>query len=335
MGKPKAPKPPDPAKTAAAQTGTNVTTALANAQLGNTNLVTPDGSRTFSTDPGQTQTFTDPSSGAVYEVPRYTQTDTLSPEQQAIKDQQDQASLGLSTLANDQTQFLQGYLDTPFDGSNEATEARLFELGSKRLDPVLARQDEDLRTRLANQGIKVGSEAYDRELELQNQSRNDAYNQLLLTGHGQAFAEGQAQRNQPINEITALLSGGQVSQPNFQSPNQPSIPTVDFAGLVNENYNQRLGIYNQQSAARQNLLGGLFGAGAAILSDERVKKDKKKVGQLKGHNLYEYRYKGEDKLAPKSIGVMAQEAEKKAPGAVTKGGDGYKRVNYSRLFGAG
>ena len=88
-------------------------------------------------------------------------------------------------------------MDKPFDGSNEATEARLMELGRKRLDPALAQQDEALRTRLANQGLKVGSEGYRREMERQDQSRNDAYNSLLLQGRGQAFQEAQAVASVP------------------------------------------------------------------------------------------------------------------------------------------
>lgn len=296
----------------------------------NPSEITPDG-RTEVKQTG-TQNWYDPYTGQNYAIPTFTRTTSLSPEQQAIKNQQDQASLGLSTLGNRQTQFLQDYMSKPFDGSNEATEARLMELGRKRLDPVLEQQDEALRTRLANQGIKVGSAAYDREMNNQNQSRNDAYNQLLLTGRSQAFQEAQAQRNQPINEITALLSGGQVSQPNFMGANMPTIPTTDVAGLINENYNQKLGAYNQQMAARQGLMGGLFGLGSSMImaSDKRVKKDVKPIGKL-----YEYRYKGEGDDAPKRVGVMAQEVEKSRPETVMTGRDGVKRVNYGRLFGIG
>ena len=43
MSKPDAPTPPDPQATAQAQTGTNVSTAVANAYLGHVNQVTPDG----------------------------------------------------------------------------------------------------------------------------------------------------------------------------------------------------------------------------------------------------------------------------------------------------
>lgn len=260
--KPDSPEPPDPQDTSAAQTGTSVATAIANSQLNNVNQVGPDGNLTFSNSGDYT--FTDPFTNETYTIPKTTATTTLSPEQQAIKTQQDQASLGLSTLANTQTGFLQDYMGTPFDGSNEATEARLFELGRKRLDPMLADRRSSLVTQLSNQGIK-GGEAYDRALEADTQGANDAYNQLLLGGHGQAFSEGQALRNQPINEITALMSGGQVSQPQFGNFNQGSIPTTDNAGLINNNFSQRMGIYGNEMDQWNSTVGGLFGLGGNIL----------------------------------------------------------------------
>jgi hypothetical protein len=282
------------------------------------------------------QEWNDPYTGKTYKIPTFTRETTLSAQQQAIKNQQDQASLGLSTLANKQTNFLQNYMDKPFDGSNEAVEARLMELGRKRLDPLMAQQDEDLRTRLANQGIKAGSAAYDREMGLQNQSRADAYNQLLLQGRGQAFSEAQATRNQPINEITALMSGGQVSQPNFMGANMPTIPTTDVAGLINENYNQRLAAWQQKQAMMGNIIGGLFGLGGNLIkaSDERLKEDIEPVGELKGHKLYEYSYKA-DPTKTKHVGVMAQEVERKRPDAVLKDKKGYRAVDYGKLFAAG
>lgn len=335
MGKPKAPKPADPKETSSASTATNVGTAIANAWMGNVNENTPDG-RTTVTQSG-TKTWNDPYTGKSYEIPTFTRDTTLSGAQQAIKDQQDKASLGLSTLANKQTGFLQDYMSKPFDGSNDATEARLIELGRKRLDPMLQQQEEAARTRLSNQGFAEGSEGWNRAMQRQTEGRNDAYNQLLLTGHGQAFQEAQAARNQPINEITALMSGGQVSQPQFQGANMPKIPTTDVAGLINENYNQKMGIYNSQMAQRQGIMGGLFGLGSSLImaSDRRVKKDVKKVGKLMGHNLYEYQYKGKFDDGKRHVGVMAQEAERKQPDAVLTGSDGVKRVDYGRLFELG
>lgn len=263
MSKPKAPKPPSPESTSAAATGTSVATAIANAQLNNVNQVGPDGSLTFTQN--GSYTWTDPFTNQTYTIPKTTATTTLSPEQQAIADQQNRANLNLSTTGADQSAFLQDYLGTPWDGSNEATENRLNELALKRLNPQLDRRRAALETQLSNQGIKLGSAAYKTAMEQNSQADNDALNQLLLSGRGQAFSEGQATRNQPINEITALLSGGQVSQPTFGNYNQGSIPTTDNAGLINTNYAQRQNNYQQQMSQWNSTVGGLFGLGSAFV----------------------------------------------------------------------
>ena len=329
MGKSSAPKPPDPAKTAAAQTGTNVTTALANTQLGNVNQITPYGNLTY----GQSGTtaFTDPTSGATYDIPQYTATQTFTPEQQQLYDTGMGTQQNLANLAQDQSGFLQDYMSKPFDGSFDATEARLMDLGRKRLDPVFDERKQAMEQDLANKGIALGSKAYDTSMRQFNEGQNDAYNQLVLQGNQQAFSQGQATRNQPINEITALMSGSQVSQPNYAQTNQAQMPTVDYAGLVNQGYQNQLGAYNQQQTQKNELMGGLFGLGAAgiMASDRRVKEDIKKVGTVKGRNLYEYKYKGHD---GKHFGLMAQEVEQDRPDAVINTSSGLKLVDYGKAL---
>lgn len=335
MGKPSAPKAPDPQKTAAAQTGTNVSTALANAALGNVNQIGPDGSVTYSTKGGQW--IEDPTSKARYFVPQYVQKTSLTPQQQAIKNQNDKASLNLARIGNNQSSFLNDYLSKPVNLNNEAVEARLMELGRRRLDPVLADRNEDLRSRLSNQGIKAGSDAYGRELRTFDQGANDAYTSLLLNGREQAVQEALTSRNQPINEIIGLMSGTQVGTPQFGAgTNQPQIPTVDYAGLVQSNYQNEMAGYQNSQRQAGGILGGLFGLGNAFImkSDRRAKKDIKKVGRLMGHNLYEYQYRDQRDGAGKQIGVMAQEAEKKRPDAVVER-DGVKHVDYGKLFQMG
>jgi hypothetical protein len=335
VGKPKAPTPPSPKETGAAQTATNITTALANAQLGNVNQYGPDGSETYSTSGGQN--FTDPTTGASYFIPQYNKTTTLSPQQQAIKNQNDAASLNLSSLGNTLSGKLGNQLTDNFKLGNEATEARLMELGRARLDPAIAQRDEDLRTRLSNQGIKAGSDAYKREMDTFNQGTNDAYTSLILNGRNQANQELLTEDNQRINQISALMSGGQVSMPQFGPTNNPQLPTVDYAGLVNENYNQQLGAYNQKMQAQQGILGGLFGLGGKLigLSDERAKKNIKPVGEMAGHKLYSYEYKKGMGDGKPHVGVMAQEVERKRPDAVSTRPDGLKQVHYGKLFGLG
>ncbi|MEI5680504.1 tail fiber domain-containing protein [Mesorhizobium sp. CCNWLW179-1] len=161
------------------------------------------------------------------------------------------------------------------------------------------------------------------------------------TQRSQAMNEAFAARNQPLNEISSLLSGSQLTAPNFINANMPTIPTTDVAGLINKNYDQRLGAWQQNNANSQGLLGGLFGLGSAFLgnpalmpSDKRLKKDTTKVMDLDddGTGLWTYRYKGEDKSAPKRIGLMAQEVEKKNPGAVVTMPGGYKAVDYKKAL---
>lgn len=331
MSKPRAPEPPDPKETSAAATGTSVATAIANANLQNVNQVTPDGQLTYSE--AGSYTFTDPYTGKSYQIPRFTATQTLSEMGQKIKGQQDAASLNLATLGNNLSGSLGQQLTGNFALGNDAVEGRLMELGSARLDPMFARREEQTRQNLLARGIRPGSAAYDAEMGNFNQGRNDAYNQLLLQGRGLANQELLAEDNQRINQISALLNGGQVSQPNFMNTNMPTIPTTDNAGIINQNYNQQMSAYQQRMANSNSILGGMFGLGSAmIMSDDDAKKDKKRLGDVKGEmGLWEFRYKGED--GPKRVGLMASEVEKEKPSAVVRGKDGYRRVDYGKALG--
>ena len=82
------------------------------------------------------------------------------------------------------------------------------------------------------------------------------------------------------------------------------------------------------------MLGGLFG-----LSDIRLKTNIKKVGQVTDDiGLYTWDWTDEGKDLAKeqpTIGVLAQEVMKSLPEAVTKGIDGFFRVNYNTVLQAG
>lgn len=322
MGK-SAPKPTDPRETSAATTGTNLSTAIGNAWMTNMNEYGPDGSRTF--DQTGMETVTDPYTGQTYQVPRFSVTTTLSPEQQAIKEQQDSASLNLTTLGSDLSGTLGDHLRGNFTIDNEATEARLFDLGRTRLDPMFAQRDEDLRSRLASQGIKAGSAAYDREMALLGQNKNDAYNQLLLTGRGQAVNEQLTEDNQRIQQISALMSGGQVSQPMFATtPSVSPAATTDNGSIIANYDNARMNAWEQNQAGWGSLLGGI--GGLFSMSDENAKEDMEKIAETDdGIGIFKFRYKGSPKT---QIGLKAQDVAKKKPRAVAMGGDGLMRVNY-------
>lgn len=320
----KAPAPPDPRETSASQTGTSISTAIANAMLGSVNQNTPNGSLSY--DQTGSYTWTDPYTNKTYTIPRFTATQRLSEIGQQTQDQTDQAQLNLGRLANQQSAFLTDYLGKPFD-LNTATEEKIDALGRARLDPQFARQEETTRTNLINRGIREGTPAFTAAMSDFSQAKNDAYNNLYLSGRSQGAQEALTQRNQPINEITALLSGSQVDQPSFVPTNMPTIPTTDNAGLINTNYNQKLQAWQQNQSQKQGLLGGLFGLGSNLLmmSDRRVKEDIKTVGKTKdGQPIYQFRYKGSPLV---QMGLMAQDVEKRNPDAV-KTIDGIKHVDY-------
>jgi hypothetical protein len=161
-----------------------------------------------------------------------------------------------------------------------------------------------------------------------------------------------AQRNQPINEITALLSGSQVQQPNFLNAPSSQIPTTDIAGLQNQNFNNQMAIYGQQNAQYNALMGGVLGLGAGALkaSDERVKENIHKIGDVLGAAsdanqpdmgtvfsagdklpVYSYNYKADPAKTPQ-VGPMAQDVEKIDPKAV-KTIKGVKHIDQRRLMG--
>jgi len=71
------------------------------------------------------------------------------------------------------------------------------------------------------------------------------------------------------------------------------------------------------------------GGGGGRRSDIALKHDVVLLGHLaNGLGYYRFSYIGSDKTY---VGVMAQEVERVAPNAVTRGSDGYLRVYYDKL----
>lgn len=263
MGKPKPPSPPDPQDTASASSSTNVATAIANAWLGNPSEITPYG-RTRVRQTGSYD-WKDPYTKDTYSIPLMERITKLNPLQRQTLRQQSLASKNLAQLANNQSKFLGDYMAKPFSydtGEHEAWAGGLYDkLNSDRE----AQGDEALRTRLANQGIKVGTEAYDREMRNLTAGNTDARNKFMLDSYNTGLNTAKMMRDQPIDEITALMSGSQIKNGSFQGINAPTIPTTDVAGLINTNYDQRLSRYGLMQQQRNSLLGGLFGLGSSAI----------------------------------------------------------------------
>ena len=298
----------------------NRDTAITQMQLNSGTQVNPWGQ--VSTAQTGTNSFVD-SQGNTVETPSFTQTTTLSPSQQKIFNRTQAAQGNLAGLAKQQTAFLKDYMGKPFEFNNADAEQWAYDRASPRILQQQGQTEATLRSILANKGIGEGSAAWDAEMQRMTNANTDQMNQLELTGRGQAFGEALATRNQPLNEISALMSGTQVSNPAQMSGAMPQaqVGGVDYTGLVNQKYQADV-------ANNQSKMGGLFGlasAGVGLFSDRRLKTDIKRVGQTDaGTPIFTYRYKSG---GPVHMGVMAQDV----PDAAFMTDSGFLAVDYAEV----
>lgn len=253
MGGSSAPAPPDPATTAAAAAASNKQTAITQYGLNATDQVTPYGNLSYA-------------QGTPWDdgTPHYTATTTLSPEQQNLYNLGTQTQSNLGNIGVEQSNKVRGILNSPFD-LNSAIGTQQTDMATKMLDPVWQQRQSALDTQLANQGVQQGSEAYTNALRDFGMQRDNSYNSALLAGRGQASTEALAQRNQPLNEISALLSNSQVQQPNFVGTPQTQVAPVDYAGIVNNAFQGQMQGYASDQAKTGALYGALGSAAGTAL----------------------------------------------------------------------
>jgi len=265
---PSAPAAPD--YTAAAQQTAqgNLDAARQATAANRVNQVTPYGNLDYSIS-GQ-----DP-----YGNPTWTATQSLSPDQQQLYQQQMQTSLGLGNLQNQGLGYVQNMLSKPFDTSTLPQSGinpgeTMQDSVLRRLQPQIAQQREMSQAQLANQGIVPGTTAYENAMRMQNQKENDLLTSAVIQGtntglaaNQQAFGQAGYIRNEPINTLNAIRSGSQVTNPSYISniPQQATTSGADLLGASQMGYNAQMGNFNAQQAAQANFNQGLMGlAGAGL-----------------------------------------------------------------------
>ncbi len=281
MKAPSQPKAPDARATAAADQAGNVGTAIAQTALNNANEVSPFGNVNY--DITGHQTVKD-AQGNDISVPTYTRTQTLSEDEQAKLDLENRIALQSGGIAEDQLGRLEQSLATPITLDDlpaagvydpDRYEAALFE----RLNPQLDRDRAALDTQLANQGIKLGSEAHQDAMRVRQQGENDARIATILgaqqyglndvaaadTSRERRLQENLAVRNQPLNEISALMSGNQVNMPQFSQFRAGTIAPTSVGDNIWRGYDADMQAYNLQQQNRNAMMGGLFGLGSSYI----------------------------------------------------------------------
>lgn len=244
---------PDPKETAAAQAQMNKETAIAQYGLNATNQVTPQGTLTYK----QIGTWDDG-------TPRYEATTAYSPTEQNIYETGAQTRQNLANIGSSQSAKIGDLLNTPYS-LNEATQNKIAQLQKGFLDPQWTEQESRLKDQLLNSGVRQGSEAYTRATRDFSTNRQRAYDQSYLDAYNTAQSSSLAERNQPINEITALMSGSQVSNPSFSNTPTPGVAPTDYLGAVQQSLNQANLGYQAQVNQNNGLMNGLFSLGKTAL----------------------------------------------------------------------
>ena len=142
-----------------------------------------------------------------------------------------------------------------------------------------------------------------------------------------------AERQMPLNEISALRSGTQIVNPQFTPYTGANVGAAPIAQTMQNAYAGQMNAYNQDVASQNAQTKGLFDLGAAALpylpgfSDRRLKSNITRIGTHPlGIGIYEY-----DIFDRHEIGVMAQEVQQVLPEAIHIHPSGFMMVDYGRL----
>jgi hypothetical protein len=284
---PDAPATPDFQAAAAQQGQDNLQAALVQNQMNRVDTTTPFGSQTFNR-------VADPNAPGGY---RYTSNITLSPEQQALYQAETSNQIGMQNLAGQLQGRVGEGLAAPFSLGSVGDAARLnsdpnafsaerdqltqamYDRATRLRQPQMDRDRAALDTKLKNQGLMPGTEAYDVAMkslldsqagELQDmlsrsieaggteQSRlqsdlrqNSGFNNQVRS---QGIQELLLQRQQPLTEFNSLRTGNTPTLPQFQPFGMANVqPTPSMQGAQLQ-YGANADAYNARLAQYQNLL---------------------------------------------------------------------------------
>ena len=364
---------------------------IANAWLDNTNTYGPLGSTEYRKIGEQ---FVEVPMGANGQrtkriaVPQFEQINRLSDDQMRLLNLQEAAGQNLGELAVQQSRRMQDYLRgginqnrLPDDVRKAAQADQLLRATSpddfsedrrrveqalfSRLTPQMDRDRAAMETRLANQGVVQGSEAYRNAMRELNQKENDLRMQTVLgaaqeqnrlygleqqrvdqanraiqgdfgnelqsqqtqqTLRQQALQEEAFLRQLPINELSMLMNGAAPTMPQFQGWSGPTVANTDVSGNFYRSAALEQQNYLAQMQQQNAMMGGLFGLGGSVMGLFSDRRLKDNIKKVGKLDNGLSVYSYTMNGVPQ-IGLMADEVEKVKPEAVGQVG-GFKTVRY-------
>ena len=205
---------------------------------------------------------------------------TLAPAQQAMLDQQNDASLQYGEIAKNQLGAVANQFSSPIDllslgpvpqAGQEAWQ-KSFDTLVARNQPRADRERDAMMTQLSNQGLDAGGAAYGTAMDEYNRAQSDfalaaqqaamgqqtqQYN-LDSAAYGQRLGALMTERNQPLNELAALASGQQIQNPGFQGQSNYNVAAAPIADAIYGNYQGQMNSYNQDQANNNAQRQGIY-----------------------------------------------------------------------------
>jgi len=168
-------------------------------------------------------------------------------------------------------------------GDLTSDENSLYQQQTQYLDPQFSQEQQQLQSQLANQGIPMGSAAYNTAMQNYNLQKQQAYsnaqNQAISGGAqyqstlSNTALQNQAQQAQlytqqyqePLNIYSSLISGTSPTMPQFSALNQSAAAPTNTIAAQQLATQAQLNAYNAQTGSSNSMLSGLFGLGGAGL----------------------------------------------------------------------
>lgn len=361
------PPPPDYAAAARTQGGANLQAAIAQNVMGRPTEITPYGTRRW----GETGQYTVPAAegNPAVNIPLMQSNIEFSPLGQERFGQEERITRELGGVAEAGIGRVGQAVAQPFNmagvpgapGVPQATEEGRRAVVNALLErsrPEMERRREAQETALVTRGHTRGGPAWQAAQQDLSFAENDALRVAELAGgaeqsrlfgigaqqygmgtdaRSRAIQEQAYMRQLPLNELSALRSGSQMTPPQFQPYGSAGIQAAPMYNAALQAGQYGTDVYNAQQAAANAQSAGLFGLGAGALSsmpywgpmvfsDRRLKSAIRRIGTHPlGIGLYHYRIFGREE-----IGVMADEVLHVKPETVTVV-EGYLAVDYGRL----
>lgn len=188
--------------------------------------------------------------------------------QQGISEGSDAWNTALNNFQLQKTQAYQTANNNAVTGASNI-EAQQYGLANESYQDLVANaltganvQQQAYGDTLGTQEAQVGENQQNYSLGLGEQEAADQSN---LAARQQGITEADYLRELPINEVSSLLNGGQVSMPTFSNTPQTSVANTNVAGITQSSFGDQEQTYQANLQQQNAAIGAVFGAAGTAL----------------------------------------------------------------------